>query len=101
VTADVQRELAEKLVAATTDYGSGKVDPTVDLFDFYGEALLPTVQALIERAEKRAAARALREAAEAIRHRLPGHIGRIDTADTLDDRAAALDPAGVDSEEGR
>jgi hypothetical protein len=49
------------------------------------DALMPVVEQI--------AARRLRAVADSVRKQIPGYIGRIDTADSIDDLAAILDPS--------
>jgi hypothetical protein len=87
---ELREALARTLLDATTGYGTGKAARDVDLFDFYADAILPVVTAWHETQARARAAEELRKAADAVRHQLPGFIGRVDTADAIDDRADAL-----------
>lgn len=84
----VQRELAEVIEAArfVLVHSPDGAYGTTATSDDIAAALLPTVQALI--------AAELRVVADNVRKQAPGYIGRIDTADSIDDRAAALAPPG-------
>ena len=77
----MREQLAAVLLTATTEYGAAKAAPEVDLFDFYADALLPTVRK-IAAAELDAAANGIGD--------WPGVGNAI--KGQLRDRAAALGP---------
>lgn len=83
-----QDEMREVLRTALRDAHGTSVDdveglpfkyPLTLMPDALAEALLPVVRKI--------AADELRKAASNVRHAVPGYIGRIDTADSIDDRA--------------